>query len=158
MKTNYLFPYRFKKLGWVVFIPTLVISIIYLFFEHEIAFFDRQVPAFFSDDFLEKSRFFALIENNVLDEILCFLLIVSGLLLSFSKEKTEDEMVRQIRLESLVWATYANYIVLLCCILFIYGTPFFTVMIYNMFTVLFFFIIRFHWMIYKASKICEDEK
>jgi len=32
MKTNYLFPHRFKKFGWIVFIPVLLIYISALFF------------------------------------------------------------------------------------------------------------------------------
>ncbi|WP_324522790.1 hypothetical protein [Flavobacterium sp.] len=155
---NYLFPHRFKKLGWFVFIPTLFISIFFVIYEKEYEMFDLVVPALFSDQLFGKSDLFSMVKNNVFDEILSFLLITSGLLLAFSKEKIEDEMVQKIRLESLVWATYANYIVLLCCILFIYGSPFFTVMIYNMFTLLLFFVIRFNWMIYKTSKISEDEK
>lgn len=158
MKVNYLFPHRFKKWSWIVFIPTLIVSVFFILFEKEFAIFEIRVPALFSDQLFSNSNYFSMVKNNVFDEILSSLLIISGLLLAFSKEKIEDEMVQKIRLDSLVWATYLNYIILLLCVLFIYGMPFFSVMIYNMFTLLLFFIVRFHWMIYKTSKLTDDEK
>jgi hypothetical protein len=158
MMTNYLFSNRFKKLGWVLFIPSLVGAILISIYESEFDFLNLKAFAIFNDDFLNSKRFFYLIDNNLADEILCVLLIVGGILIAFSKEKIEDEMVTKIRLESLVWATYVNYTVLLACVIFIYGMPFLTVMMYNMFTLLFFFIVRFYWMIYKTSKATDDEK
>ena len=97
-------------------------------------------------------------ENNFIDEILTTLFIVCGLIFAFSKEKIEDEMVSKIRLESLVWATYVNYGVLLFCVIFIYGLSFIQVMQYNMFTLLLFFIIRFHWTLYKNSKLATYDE
>ena len=158
MMTNYLFSNRFKKIGWVLFIPSLVGAILISIYEPEFDFLNLKAFAIFNDDFFNSKRFFYLIDNNLADEILCVLLIVGGILVAFSKEKIEDEMVTKIRLESLVWATYVNYAVLLVCVIFIYGMPFLTVMMYNMFTLLFFFIVRFYWMIYKTSKATDDEK
>ncbi|WP_396172283.1 hypothetical protein [Flavobacterium sp.] len=158
MMTNYLFPNRLKKLGWLLFIPSLIGAVLFSIYEPDFEFLRLKTFAVFNDDFFNSKKFFNLIENNLIDEILGVLLIVGGLLVAFSKEKIEDEMVAKIRLESLVWATYVNYTVLLACVIFIYGMPFLTVMMYNMFTLLFFFIVRFYWMIYKSSKAIDDEK
>jgi hypothetical protein len=65
------------------------------------------------------------------------------LFVAFSKEKVEDEMISRLRLESLQWAVYVNYIVLGALIMLVHGGLFLNVMIYNMFTVLIMFIIRF---------------
>lgn len=156
--TNYLFPNRLKKLGWLLFIPSLIGAVLFSIYEPEFEFRSLKTFAVYNDDFFNSKKFFNLIENNLIDEILGVLLIVGGLLVAFSKEKIEDEMVAKIRLESLVWATYVNYSVLLLCLLFVYGMPFLSVMMYNMFTLLFFFIFRFYWMIYKSSKAIDDEK
>ena len=51
-----------------------------------------------------------------------------------------------------------NYILLLLAFLFVYGTDFLIVMIYNMFTVLIIFIVRFNYILYKNSKTAPDEK
>jgi hypothetical protein len=97
-------------------------------------------------------------KNNIFNELTLILIIIGGLLVAFSKTKQEDEYISKIRMESLIWATYVNYGVLLFTVLFIYGMPFFNVMIYNMFTVLIFFILRFHFMLYKSKRQLRYEE
>jgi len=77
---------------------------------------------------------------------------------SFSKEKNEDEFIAEIRLSSLLWAVCVSYTLLLVAFLFVYGSPFFEVMIYNMFTVLIIFIVRFNYILYKNTRTVSDEK
>ena len=74
------------------------------------------------------------------------------------KEKTEDEFIAMIRLESLVWATYINYGVLILALIFVYDIPFFWVLVFNMFTTLIFFIIRYNWALNNSKKSIENEK
>ena len=90
--------------------------------------------------------------QNLTDEIAAIGVIVGLLLVAFSREKVEDEMIGQLRLEALQWSVYANYIVLAIAILTLYDTAFFTVMVYNMFTVLLVFISRFRWLLYRNSQ------
>ena len=90
--------------------------------------------------------------NNVLNEICGVLIILSGLLVAFSKEKEEDELISMIRLESLVWATYWNYAILLLGFVLVYDMAFLTVMVFNMFTILILFIIKFNWALHKLKK------
>lgn len=89
--------------------------------------------------------------QDLTDETAAIGVIISLLLIAFSREKVEDEMIGQLRLEALQWSVYANYIVLLIAILMVYDTAFFSVMIYNMFTVLLVFITRFRWLLYRNS-------
>ena len=79
-------------------------------------------------------------------------------MVGFSKEKQEDEFIAEVRLNSLLWAVAVNYILLLLAFIFVYGTPFLQVMIYNMFTILVIFIARFHYILYKNCKTFSDEK
>jgi hypothetical protein len=92
------------------------------------------------------------VHNNLLNEITGLLIITSAFLVAFSKEKQEDEFISKIRLESLVWAVYLNYAILIIALLFIYDMSFMWVIIFNMFTILFFFIARFNWEVYKLKK------
>lgn len=164
MKMNYLFPHRFKKFGWIVFIPVLLFLI--PIFLNEEWFGDLFNPsmnfyvlAIVNDDFLSSGiQFFKMIQNNIADELIFCLLVLSGILVGFSKVKIEDEMVSKIRLESLVWATYVNYAILLVAIIFVYGMKFLDVLYINIFSLLFFFIIRFHWKLYQYNKISNDEE
>nr|WP_294939306.1 hypothetical protein [uncultured Flavobacterium sp.] len=158
MKTNFLFPHSFKKIGWLLLIPTLLASVFFILSETEYDIFNFKVFAIYTDAIINKPEIFTVITNNLQDEMLGVLLIVGGILVAFSKEKTEDEFINKIRLESLVWATYVNYAILLLCLLLIYGMPFLSVMMYNMFTLLLFFIIRFHWMLYRNNKTTGDEE
>ena len=156
---NYLFPYKFKKVGWLILIPSAILGLIILFSEYSPDFFNFRVPAIFIDNFLfDEKKLFGMIENNILDEILGVLVIISSILVAFSKEKIEDEFISKIRLESLVWAVYVNYGILLLCMLFLYDFSFLWVMIFNMFTVLIFFIVRFNWQISKLKKSTSHEE
>lgn len=158
MKINYLFPNKYKRIGFLVLIPTFIIGIIFIFTGYTPDLLELKVPTIYTKELMGKEYFFSLIENNILDEILCSLIIISLLFIAFSKEKTEDELIYKIRLESLLWATYVNYSILLFSILFIYDWSFFWVIIINMFTLLFIFIIRFNYHILKFKKSAYNEE
>jgi len=158
MKTNYLFPNKYKKIGWLVFIPSLIIGLITLILEYEPSFLDFNVPAIFIDELGGDKSFFGMVNNNILNELFGVLLIISSLLVAFSKEQLEDEYISKIRLESLVWAVYVNYGILLFSFIFLFDFSFLWIMIFNMFTVLLFFIIKFNLQIFKLKKSVDNEK
>lgn len=158
MKTTFLLPFTFKRVGWMLLIPGLVLGIIYLIYDPEPAFLDLTVWGLVDESLLGDTRYFASVENNVFDEIVGLLLIVGALFVAFSKEKQEDEFIARTRLESLVWATYVNYAILLLAIIFVYSFPFFWVLVFNMFTILFFFIVRFNWARYRANNLLPNEE
>lgn len=152
MRTTYLLPNKFKKIGWLIFIPIAIISIYWLIFEPEPNFLTFNVFSFFNSEVFNPVEHFSIIKNNILDEILSISLIISSIFIAFSKEKNEDEYISIIRLNSLVWATYMNYAILIFAIIFVYGMSFLWIFIFNMFTILFLFIIKFNWEIYKIKK------
>lgn len=160
MKTIYLFPYRFKKISGIIFGIVLALLSFYFMFE-QYGYFEikTKVFAIISDNGLfSDNGWFSWTENSIVDEILFILLIASGLVYAFSKEKTEDEMVSKIRLDSLVWATYFNYISILLCYMFLYGFAFLNVMMVALFSHLLFFIVRFRWVMYKQNKSLSYEE
>jgi hypothetical protein len=158
MKVNYLFPNKFKKIGWLLLIPSAIIGLVTLIYEYEPSFLDFNLPAIFIDDLFKEQKLYGMVKNNILNEILGILIIISSLFVAFSKEKLEDEYISKIRLDSLVWAVYVNYGILLFSFLFIFDFSFLWVMIFNMFTVLLFFIIRFNWQISKLEKSARHEE
>ena len=158
MKTNYLFPHAWKKPGWVLFILGIFFGFYYLFFQQEPPFFNVRLFALVDGPFLKPYSFFTLVNTNALDEIIAVLLLVGGILIAFSKEKKEDEFIAKIRLESLVWATYVNYAILLIAVLFFFDLAFLWVLVFNLFTLLFFFIVRFNWLLYKSKKELRYEE
>ena len=158
MKLNYLFPNKYKKIGWLIFIPSAIIGLTTLIFELEPNSLDFNIPAIFINKLFGDKHFIGIVNNNILNEILGVLIILSSLLVAFSKEESEDEYISKIRLESLVWAVYFNYAVLLISFVLIFDLAFLWVMIFNMFTILLFFIIRFNWQISKLKKIAHYEE
>ena len=158
MKVDYLFPNRYKRIGWFILIPSAIIGLVSLFYEYEPSFLNFNVPAIFVDDLFKDKQLFGMVQNNILNEIFGILIIISALLVAFSKEKLEDEYISKIRLESLVWAVYVNYGILLFAFIFIFDFSFLWVMIFNMFTVLLFFVLRFNWQISKLEKSAGYEE
>ncbi|EJF11426.1 hypothetical protein O71_03159 [Pontibacter sp. BAB1700] len=113
---------------------------------------DATVFAIYDGGLFDPAKAFVLIENNIVDELVAIVAIIGGVLAAFSEEKDEDEYIAKVRLESLLWATYINYGFLLFSVLFVYGLGFYQVMLFNMFTVLFIFLIRFNYVLYKTSR------
>jgi hypothetical protein len=149
---RYLFPNRFKLPGLILFSLALFLGILNLFYSWEPTFLNGPAFSIFGkSELLGKS-------NNYLDEITSIVLIIGGLLAGFSKEKTEDEYIAKLRLESLVWSVYVNYGVLILTIILVSGLYFFTIMVINMFTLLIFFVIRFNLILFLNSRRLNHEE
>jgi hypothetical protein len=158
MKSRFLFPNKFKKIGWLLFVPSVIITVlISLFHINSDEYFNVNVFAIYADAFMSKTEYFKIIKNSIVDEILVISMIIGGILIGFSKLKVEDEMISKIRYESLVWATYLNYGLILFFTLFVYGMSYLNILFHNLFTLLLFFMIRFHYMIYKLNKTNQDD-
>jgi len=158
MKFNYLLPHYLKRVGFVL-LALGVVALMYSFLiSNTPDFMDFNVYALIRQRFLSPVEFFSVVETNFLDELIAGLLILGLGLISFSREKVEDEFIAKTRLESLVWATYLNYGVLLLSVLFVYEMAFFRVMIVNMFTILIFFVIRFNWVMSKSKRQLRHEE
>ncbi len=83
------------------------------------------------------------------------MLVIGLLLWTFSKNKVEDEMVMQQRLESLQLAVYFNYAFLLIATAFVYSLNFLLVLILAQFSILLFFVIRMEYVNYKNNKLLQ---
>ncbi|MHC1732239.1 MAG: hypothetical protein AB9888_09480 [Bacteroidales bacterium] len=158
MKTKMLLPNKFKTPGWIMLIPTTLFGLYIIFSDFEFDFLNARVFAFFSDEILGDSVTMGFIHTNLTYTITGIIFIISAFFVAFSREKTEDEFIARIRLESLLWATYINYGILLFCFLFFYDFGFLYVMIINMFTILVIFIIRFQYLLHRAKKLLSHEK
>ena len=156
MKTNFLLPNKFKKIGWVLFLIGIVTGVFMYSDLLDNDVLQVKVLSIYHEGILsEKTSFFKIIKNGILDEIVALIIIVGGLIVGFSKEKIEDEFIYKLRTESLVWALILNYVILVVAIVFVYDISFFNVLIFNMFTPLLFFIIRFNFLKRKSSSYEE---
>lgn len=155
MTTTFLLPHKYKLLGWIFLILGLICGIYLLFNDLESDLLKVPVISLFNEPIIGKKGSFQIIENSIFDELTSMLIIVGGLIVGFSKEKIEDEYIAKLRTESLIWALVFNYIVLFLGIVFVYGLSFFQVLVFNMFTPLLFFIIRFNFLKLKSNS--DDE-
>ena len=138
MKTRFLFPYWFRYLGLACFLVHIPIM---MFFKkyHDM---DNPQPGLFSGSHV----FF----------IFTTLMVTIGLfLIAFSKEKIEDEQIMQLRRDSLQWAVYFNYIVLIATLIFTEHMEIGHIMLLNMWTLLLFFIIRFQWALFRINRLAK---
>jgi len=158
MSNRLLLSNKYKFIGWCLLIPATIFGVILSLRSFEAFPLKAKVFAIFSNNFLEKAQVFSFAEENITSTIVGICFIVGALLVGFSKEKKEDEFIEKLRLSSLLWAVWVSYILLLLAFLFVYGTAFLNVMLYNMFTVLIIFIVRFNYNLYKNSKSVSDEK
>lgn len=145
MKTKWLFPHSYRLTGWLLFVPSAILGIVTLNDKFEFSFLTLPIVA---DDF-----FGSKILVNLTNELAAIGVILGLLFVAFSREKVEDEMISQLRLEALQWSVYVNYLILTILILFVHGSDFLLVTVYNMFTVLLVFIARFRWLIFGTTLI-----
>jgi hypothetical protein len=87
-------------------------------------------------------------KNNIMDELLVILIITSGLMHTFSKEKQEDEMVNSLRLAAMKWALIANFTMILFGTVLIYGIAYFQFMSFSLFSLLIIYNLKFR-MLYR---------
>ncbi len=158
MPNKLLLPNKYKKIGWIILIPSTILGIVLAFHEFGEAWIHAPVFAIANDGINDNYKYFTAGNANITNTVIGSLFIIGAMLVSFSKEKTEDEFIAEIRLSSLLWAVCVSYILLLIAFVFVYGTPFLDVMVYNMFTVLIIFIIRFNYILHKNTKTVADEK
>lgn len=158
MTTKLLLPAKYKTIGWFILVPATIMGILLAFSGFEADWLNAKVFAVFNDAVFGEKQYFSFIHTNITNTLIAVLFITGAMLVSFSKEKNEDEFITKLRLSSLLWAVALSYLLLLLAFIFVYGTAFLNVMIYNMFTVLIIFIIRFNYILYKNSKTMSDEK
>ena len=152
MNQKFLFPHSYKK-------PALIVLIICILFSIYLSVFGSE-PDFLNFKIGEKIRGdeLIIITRNFAFTIDGILLIISSIVYGFSKEKVEDEYIQKIRLESLVWAVYINYALVIITFLVLYEISFLYVMVYNLFTVLIIFNIKFYISKTKLNKSLSDEE
>jgi hypothetical protein len=157
METKFLLPSKFKRLGWIILIPSSILGLLIIFSDFKFGFLNLKMFTICSGIASPFFRF-GFDTVNLTGTIIGILFILGAVIVAFSREKDEDEFISKKRLESFLWATYFNYAILLFCFLFFYGSCFLYVMIINMFTLIILFIIRFNFILYRSSKLLQHEK
>jgi hypothetical protein len=153
METRFLLPNKCKLIGWSLLFPSSILGLYVIFREFKFNFLEFRVFTISSGGTApwDSSNLFRFEEENLTGTLIGILFLLGALMVAFSREKNEDEFISRKRLESLLWATIINYLILIFCFMFFYEFGFMYVMIFNMFTIIVLFILRFNYVIYKSS-------
>jgi hypothetical protein len=138
---NFLLPYPLKLVGIFLTLTGLVFAVLYFWFDFR---FTMPVFAVFSS-FVE-TKIFATFRTNFADELTMLLLIAGLGLIVFSKEKTETENIDIFRTKALANASIANTIFLLFSILFVYGSGFIAILVFNLISSSFFYLCFYYFL------------
>lgn len=159
MLKQILLPNYFKLIGWILLVPSAIFGFFLMLSDLESTLkINSKVFALYNDEIMGSKRHTGIISTDITNTLVGVFFILGAMMVGFSKEKKEDEYVANLRLSSLMWAVWVNYVLLLLSFIFIYGMGFFHVMIYNMFTVLIIFIGRFNIKLFINRMIPADEK
>ena len=159
MLKQILLPNQFKMLGWILLVPSAILGFLLMLSDLESTLkINSKVFALYNDEIMGSQRHTGIISTDITNTLVGVFFILGAMMVGFSKEKKEDEYIANLRLSSLMWAVWVNYVLLLLSFIFIYGIGFFHVMIYNMFTVLIIFIGRFNIKLFINRMIPANEK
>ena len=149
---NYLFDNKYKKISGLVFYLTTIIGLYLLITDKILDLFTLNVYSLFSESFSDLTYGGGWIENGLGDEIFTTIIIISGLINSFCKEKIEDELISKIRLESLTISLFISYGLVMLSTFLIYNLSYMYVLVFNLFIILILFNLVFRYRLYKHYK------
>jgi hypothetical protein len=152
MKARFLFPSKFRYLGFLMAIPGFIIGYLALYKHYDIPWLHVRIT--------NRNTIFSPVNDNFSITLALSLVIIGLLLIAFSKVKKEDELTRTIRLNALYWAILVNvYIYAFICIYsLVYTTDlygddayYWFFARYNLFTPLLIFIAIFYYLLYRRK-------
>lgn len=159
MKSRLLFPHRFKLIGWLLAIPGFMLGYLVVYNDYKIPGFGLQLRA--------TSQLFLPAYENFTNELALTLVVAGLIFIAFSKQKIEDELTANIRLNALYWAILVNYLLYALFLSAVVAINEFdmralangidaflggyTFMTYNLFTPLVIFATRFYYLLYKRN-------
>ena len=161
MKSIYLFPNKLKIPALLLFLISFVLILLQSTHTFDVEI-NTKVFAIANDYILEGEnldRYSVIITDNIYNEILDITFFLSGVILAFSKEKTEDEMIGLIRYKSLTYSTYFTFSMLILSEIFIYGASFIPVIMFFFYGFILFLNIFYYTklFIYKKQFSYENE-
>ena len=146
MKSRFLLPNKYRRIGWIILIPFLVLGILSVHMDYEIGWLSFKLRP--ESGMFDNPEF-----ENFTNELAAIGVMIGLIFIAFAREKVEDVYIMKLRLDSLVVAVLVNYLLLLLAILFLYGFGFFYALVYNMYTILILFIARFTWVKMRQLKM-----
>ncbi len=134
---NLLFPNKFQPIGWILFIPSLMLGAYIVYFG---------IP-------LDSG-----ITEIIINDAAIIGIVLGALFIVCSRERIEDEMTRSIRLSSLLNSIYIYAALLIICTLSINGTDFILFSFINLALLPIIFVCIFRLEMHRYNKMSKDEE
>lgn len=165
MKKSYLFPTYFKKIGWIVTLPVMLYMLIAKIFDLALDFTvympaiyaEKDLSSFFGNN-PKENAFFTIAKTSFASTLLPVLIVIGLSFIAFSRHKNEDEYISKIREQSLVWSMIVGYLIFILLTLFLYGTVYIAVIMYDIYLFLILFIFKFNFELYRLKKSLRNEE
>jgi hypothetical protein len=148
MENSLLISGKYKVIGWIIFILSTCLGIATLYWEYKIPGFTLPVK-------VNNSSF---ADYNLTNEFSLAGVVIGLMMISFAKEKIEDEYISLLRLKCWQWSVLISFGILFILNFVFYGTSFYTFLIYNMFTVPLIFIAKFNFSLYLLRREREEDE
>lgn len=167
MKKNYLFPNRFKWIGWCLFLPFAL-----LFFVGQAYFdvIDDDLISFptlmiairelgINDGGSATNGLVAGFQREGMFHEICIVAMSIGLFfVAFARERDEDEYVEHLRMYSFVWSIKVNTVLLVLGTWFFFGSLYLWFILIWMISLFLIYIAKFQWELYQMRKGVGNEE
>ena len=139
MKKDYLLPVGFKKIGWILLLPSVLLGCYMLFLQDKLNWLDS-------------------LNEHLLNNTALIGTAIGLIFIGFARERNEDEMITSLRLNSLFISVYANYILLILLAPCFYDFEFLTCMFVLLYTIPAIYYLLFRMAMYRLNKTLRDEE
>lgn len=133
---NLLFPHIFQPIGWIMFVPSLIMGVLIYF----------SVASFTG------------LTGTIVNDLVIIGIVLGSLFIVCSKTRGEDEMTKSIRLSSLLNSIYAYVTLLVFSTIFMNGADFLLFTVFNLVILPILFVCNFRLEMHRYNKMCEDEE
>lgn len=133
---NLLFHRIFQPIGWIMFIPSMIMGAIVYF----------------------GVLSFSGITETVVNDLIIIGIALGALFIVCSKERVEDEMTKLIRLSSLLNSIYIDVVLIVVCTILINGVDFIMFSVFNLVLLPILFVCNFRLEMHRYYKMCENEE
>ncbi len=150
-------PHYIHKPAKVVFLLSLAAALCFVVFWPEPAKLEMKVPAIYVDEiFSGHSAWFTWTYDNVLDEIIVLVLLISGLAVMFSAEEPEDEFSVWYRIASYKWPLFFAYLIMILAVLTVFGVGFIWLLLLSFFIAFVLFVFGLKRLMHNMQKEQDD--
>jgi len=145
-----LFKHKYQIIGYLCLIPAILIFIAKYIFKLELEFL--YVPVFAIQSTFFETKYFFWMQSNISEELFAIFLIIGFTLIALSEEKEETDENNTFRLKAFSLAVMINSIFLIFGMVFFYGLSAMNIVLINMFSFLFLYIVILKILIFRAKR------